>query len=389
MMLTVETSSQWLDIPETVHTEAWAQSQTVVGDRWQVYLNQVCLQTILPWLQEKFDREPVVQTPTTPQFWELVNGSAIAVGDTRIILVPTESMDHSELRVPQEWIDIPDWMGDYYLAVEVNPDDQGLDIWGYSTHAQIKAEAEFDASDRAYALTGEGLIQDVTVFWVMQQLATEPTRSTIPALTELPATTTNSLIQQLASSDVIVPRLELPFQQWGALLQSDRALQILCQQRTRPDQPQPITESPQPTVQLGQWLNNLVETSWQTLEMVFGATPDLAFSFRGENAQAPVQRVKLIRFSDELQVVLAIAVETEPDERRRIAIRVLPRPTETVLPAHLQLQMISPSGEVLQSVASSDQSRYIQLRPFKCLPATTFRLNLEVEDVSVTEDFVA
>jgi len=31
--------------------------------------------------------------------------------------------------VPQEWVDIPEWAADYYLAVQVNPDSgSGLGI---------------------------------------------------------------------------------------------------------------------------------------------------------------------------------------------------------------------------------------------------------------------
>lgn len=389
MMLTFETSSQWLEIPDTIHTESWQQSQTVSGDRWQAYLNQVCLWTMLPWLQEKFGTTPVVSSLATPQFWELVNGSAVTLGDMRLIVVPTEAMDRSELRVPQEWIDIPGWIGDYYLAVEVNMDEQGLEIWGYSTHAQIKSQGKYDVSDRAYALTGDGLIQDLAVFYVMQQLATEPTRTTIPTLPDLPATTATVLISQLATPSVIVPRLELSFQQWGALLQDDRTLQRLCQQRARQRQAQTLPATPQSVVQLGQWLQDLFETGWQAMTAVFESTPDQAFSVRGENTQPLVQRVKPIQLGNNLIVVLAIAVETETDGRRRIGVQVFPQPTEGGLPAHLELQMTSLTGDILQSIEASDQSRYIQLRPFKCAPGVGFRLQIRVADVSVTEDFIA
>jgi hypothetical protein len=385
-MLTFETSTQWLEIPDTVHTQFWQPS--MASDRWQAYLNQVCLRTVLPWLQEKSGIEPEVASLDTPEFWELVNGSAVRLGDTRLILVPTEAMDWNELRVPQEWIDIPSWIGDYYLAVEVDTDEQVLQIWGYATHEQIKSQGKYDPSDRTYQLTGDGFIQDLAVFWVMQQLATEPTRAGVPTLADISTTTATPLIQQLANPDVILPRLELPFQQWGALLQDDRYLQTLCQQR-RQHQPSPVEERSQSAVQLSQWMQNLFETGWQTMEAVLGTTSDLAFSFRGENDQPLVQRVKPIQLSTDLNVVLAIAIELAPDNRRRIGVQVLPEQAATVLPSHLQLRMTSPTGDVLQSVESSDRSRYIQLRPFKCAPGTAFRLQIQVADVSVTEDFVA
>jgi len=30
--------------------------------------------------------------------------------------------------VPQEWVDIPEWAADYYLAVQVNPDSGDPDL---------------------------------------------------------------------------------------------------------------------------------------------------------------------------------------------------------------------------------------------------------------------
>ena len=141
MMLLSDTSTQWLEIPDAIHTQSWQRSQfiSIPGNRWQAYLNQVCLQTMLPWLQEKSEIEPSVDSRDSLAFWEMVNGSAIVLGTTRLIVIPTEAMDRSEFRVPQEWIDIPSWVGDYYLAVEVDPDEKWLNIWGYATHQMLKS----------------------------------------------------------------------------------------------------------------------------------------------------------------------------------------------------------------------------------------------------------
>src|SRR5689334_13754739 len=154
MMLVSDTSTQWLEIPDAVRTQSWQQSQSISipGNRLQAYLNQVCLQTVLPWLQEKSEVEPAIDSTDSLSFWEMVNGSAIVLGTTRLIFIPTEAMDRNEFRVPQEWIDIPSWVGDYYLAVEVDTDDHWLNIWGYTTHQMLKSEGRYDPSDRAYCL---------------------------------------------------------------------------------------------------------------------------------------------------------------------------------------------------------------------------------------------
>lgn len=389
-MLTFETSIQSLEVPETIHTESWQQCQTLANSGWwQAYLNQICLQTVLPWLEETLGIEPIVTSPNTPQFWSLVNGSAIAVENRRFILVPTEAMDRSELRVPQEWVDIPTWVGDYYLAVEVDPDEQVLQVWGYCTHEQVKLQGQYDASDRTYCLTESDLIQDMAVFWVMQQVAPEPTRSEVSSLANLSNQEADTLIQQANHSEAVPLRLSIAFLQWGALLQNDRWLQRLCELSPSQSPQSPAAQPDLTSVQLGQWLQNQFELGWQTLTDLFRTEPDLAFSFRREETQATIRRVKQIHLAAELSdVVLAIALKPEPDERIRIGVQVLPMQGNAYLPAQLQLVMLSSMGEILQSVEASDQSNYIQLRRVKCSPGMVFRLQIRVADVSVTEDFV-
>jgi hypothetical protein len=388
MTLTFDTSTPSLEIPEAVHREFW-QPQGLTPSHWQTYLNQVCLRTVLPWLEGKFEQQPVIAFPATPGFWELVNGSAFILGRTRLIVLPSEAMDRSEFRVPQEWVDIPDWIGDYYLAVEVDTDEQMVHLWGYTTHTQLKSQGTYGPIDRTYTLNGDKLIQDLAVLWVMQQVAQEPTRAEVPTLPDLSTPIAETLIQQLGRLDVILPRLEIPFQQWGALLRSDRWRQQLCGQRQRQIQPLGLQQG-QGIVRLSQWLQSQFESGWQTIEELFRAEPNLAFSLRlGEDDRSAIRRVKQIQLGAELSdVVLAIALEPEPEGKIRIEVQVLPSQGSPYLPAHLQLVMRSTAGETLQSVEAGDQSNYIQLRRFKCSSGATFHLLIGVAGLSVTEDFV-
>jgi len=50
----------------------------------------------------------------------------IVWGTTRLEL---PERDLTKRMVPQEWVDIPEWAADYYLAVQVNPDSGWLRIW--------------------------------------------------------------------------------------------------------------------------------------------------------------------------------------------------------------------------------------------------------------------
>jgi hypothetical protein len=387
-MLGFETTTQWLEIPPALNTQAWQDSQsvTVPGQRWQAYLNQICFATIVPWIQEKSGQAPTLCSIAHPRFWQMVNGSALRLNTTQIVLIPQEAMDRSEFRVPQEWIDIPSWVGDYYLAVEVDADAREIEIWGYATHQMLKA-GTYDPIDRTYCLDGDQVIQDLTVFWVMQQLATEPTRTEVAALPELTTAQAETLMQQLSDPAIVLPRLEVDFAQWGALLAATSWLQQMCEQQ------QTVTViSDQPIqINLSQWLQNVFETGWQAIEDLFGSTPDLAFSLRQENAsEESIQRVKRIQLGEGLpDVLLVLMLATEADDRRRIWVQVLPWQGNDYLPMHLTLTLLSMSGATLQSVQAGDQSNYIQLRRFKCPPGSEFRLQVTIETVSVTESFIS
>lgn len=226
----------WLELSPASQAQAWQQSQSfsTPSSRWNAYLNQLCLSAALSWLQEESGSQatPWPNTAALASFWEVVNGTAIALGPTRIILVPTEAIDLSELRVPQEWVDIPSWTADYYLAAQANPDDGWVRIWGYATHQQLKTRGNYDTVDRTYCLDEDDLIQDLSVLWVARQLCPEePTRGTIQPLPALPQAQAENLLQRLANSSVTTPRLAIPFEPWGALLGHGGWRQRLCERR--------------------------------------------------------------------------------------------------------------------------------------------------------------
>lgn len=223
VLASADATQLWLEISPTTQSQAWQQSQSfsTPSSRWNAYLNQIALNTFLPWLQEEYAPQARAwpNEAAKASIWEMVSGTAIVWGTTRLVLLADETLDLSELRVPQEWVDIPEWAADYYLAVQVNPDDGWMRIWGYTTHQQLKSGGYYDASDRTYCLDGEDLIDDLNILWVARQLCPEePTRSAITALPTLPQAQAENLLQRLGNSAITTPRLAVPFELWGALL---------------------------------------------------------------------------------------------------------------------------------------------------------------------------
>lgn len=229
---TVNSEHLYLEIPDTLEIREHPYS-TPGGDR-RAWLNQLCLQAFLPWFREEIAPDAKLANPrnTLPSFWEVVNGTAITFDNYRSILIPTLAIDNDELRVPQEWVDIPEWIADYYVAVQVNPDDGWIEICGYTTHHQLKTQGVFDFGDRSYSLESEDLIQDLNVLWVTHQVnSPEILRAEVESLSPISATQAENLLTRLGDSEVKFPRLAVPFTLWGALLARDNWREQLSQLR--------------------------------------------------------------------------------------------------------------------------------------------------------------
>jgi hypothetical protein len=217
------------------------------GGRQRAWVNQVCVDTFLAWLTTEITPHARVypHRAAMPSFWEFVNGTAINFDNSRLVLIPTLAMDGDELRVPQEWVDIPEWVADYYLAVQLNSEEGWMRVFGYTTHQQVKSLGVYDAGDRTYSLESDQLISDLNVLWVTRQLSPqEITRVSVAPLPPLPQTQADNLLQRLSHADIKFPRLEVPFQLWGALITHGGWRQRLYELR------QGIVQS----ASVGQWL---------------------------------------------------------------------------------------------------------------------------------------
>lgn len=256
----------WLEFTELEAAAAWPQTEfSTANRRWNAYLNRLCLNILLPWLRDEYAPEAKVfpNTASLPSFWEITNGTAIDCDAGKIVIIPTETLDLSELRIPQEWVDIPLWTADYYLAVQVEPDDGWLRVWGYTTQAQVKEKATYDASDRTYSLSQEDIFTDVNVLWLARKLCPdEITRTDVAPLPQLSVTQTDNLLQRLSNPDLIAPRIAVPFTTWGALLEQGGWLQRLYEQR----QGMPDQWSVQKWMQQG--VSNIAQNiGWRRLEI--------------------------------------------------------------------------------------------------------------------------
>lgn len=336
----------WLEILPELDSSSWQSSQSYanVHTRWRAYLNQLTLDAFLSYLESDkdflFSVWPSAQT--SAKFWELFNGSAITVGQKRLVLIPTEIFDDEELRVPQEWVDIPDLAADYYFAVQVIPDEQSLRIWSYTTHQNLKQKASYDFRDRTYSLSAKDLIKNISVFWVSYELCQqEITQEKLQQLPQIPVNQGENLVKRLGNKEVIEPRLEVPFLTWAALLQEDAWRSQLCDTR--------LGIETKKSVDLTRWLENIFEAGWETLEEIF-PQGNLTGGYRRNNSPSGVKRAKYIEISPNHQIILQVEFFPKPNGSSQVVIKLSPQQGDRYLPANIELRLLYPNEEIIDFV---------------------------------------
>ncbi|MEI2579873.1 DUF1822 family protein [Scytonema sp. PRP1] len=388
MDLTFATTSEWwLELPPEVRAESWQQSRlnATLGSLWNTYLNLICLNAVLAAIQAEYDIQATVELGTAGLYalWEFVNGTAITVDGTRLVLIPTEAIDDGELEVPQEWVDIPSWVGDYYLAVQVNAEADWARVWGYTTHEQLKVNGSYDSRDRTYCMDASHLKKDLNAFWVTYQLCRgEQTRAEIVPLPELPVAQAENLIQRLGNPSVTFPRVAVPFTLWGALLEHEEWRQMLYQQR----QGNVLLKIP---VHLNQWFQQTFETAWQAVELLLG--PNFVYRGIDTGQEAAVKRAKLIDLGIQFgsqAVVLLVAITPETEQRVSVRVQLHPSAGTTLLPRGVKLALLSSSKEISQEVQAREQDNYIQLKRFRGQAGEQFSIKIALNDAEIIEDFV-
>jgi Protein of unknown function (DUF1822) len=358
------TPTQWqLEIPDAIAQSAWQQSQACPTPRaqWNTYLNQISCDMLLPLLREYLPAAtPYPKGIAT--LWEVVSGTGLQGPTKRLVLVPDKNFDR-ELSVPQEWVDSPEWAGDYYLAIQINPDEQSLTVWGYSTHAMLKAQGAYHADDRTYHLDPDQVIQDLNVLLVTQQV--NPQEVTQSAIAPIPSIdTAENLLQRLANSPL--PRLEIPFVQWMACLhQPDWRRRLSALRRT-----------PAQVNYLSQWFQDIFASGWVALEGQFGHGP--TFSLRQNRAiDAPtIRRAKAFQLQEQ-PFLLMMMVEPADDDRLEIQVQVRSGHNASLLPMGLTIALQSSSGETIQTQQTGSEDLALQLQRFRCVTGTPFLVQVE------------
>ncbi|MGH8000918.1 MAG: DUF1822 family protein [Brasilonema sp.] len=393
----------WLNISSANKKTAWEQAQRHSNTlaRYNAYLNYLSLYIFFNWLTEWVAEESMPKPSifpsedSLPSIWEVVNGAIITLGERRIVLIPSETMDLEELCVPQEWVDIPTLAGDYYLAVQVNleanQDECFLGVRGFTTHRLLKNFGKYNSNERTYVLAAENLTISLSVMLMTLRLSVQEEISELPSLSEAEA---QKLLQRLGDSSIYFPRLQVdvPFEQWAALLDNDEWRTQLYHRRIGR---LAVAKNMVLINNLSNWFENIFDTGWQSLNTILNTElGNLAFAFRQNDIAiggVSVEGVKLIDLGIQLgnhSVALLVGLTQKDEQKVGIRVQLHPCHGEIYLPPNIRLALLSSSGVNLQEFQSRSQDNFVQLKRFTCPKGKIFKIQVSIENFSITEDFV-
>ena len=162
-----------------------------------------------------------------------------------------------------------------------------------------------------------------------------------------------------------------------------------------------LSEIPQKVKQpihLSQWLINVVDAGWQTVESLLTQQSELAFRFRSaeqtlaqnpENITTNVQKGTLLDFggqSSTKPIALIVGLIPTFEQEINIYVKVCPTDSQKYLPEELELMVLDEKGtSVMQAIARSTKS--IQLN-FSSQFGENFIIKVSLGDISFTEVFV-
>lgn len=382
----------WLEFSENQQKQALPLAGDYSHDaaRHRAGVNRLVLNTLLPALQESGNLKSLPKLwhgSDISSIWEFVTGVAITLLQSRVVIIPSEAIDTEEFCVPQEWVDIPELAGDYYLAVQVNLEDGWLRVWGFTTHRKLKTEGRYDAGDRTYALNSEELFENLNTLWVSQELCAAETAE-IQALPSLSSSQVERLMGELAKPSLYSPRLKVPFPQWAALVAADDWRQQLYNRRIGKES---VVQ------QLLNLSRNIFSKLWlmaDELVLSYGVKGAVARSgSRSGDAEGdrPSQmRGRMIDLGIQLfgkPVALIVYFTPESENKWNILLQIKPGGGQTYLPPDVELIVLDDTGEVFLEARSRSADNWIQLE-FRGEPRERFSVKVALGDANIVENFV-
>jgi Protein of unknown function (DUF1822) len=233
-----------------------------------------------------------------------VNGFVLSIAGVRVAFIPSLNLDLMSFEVQREWVALSNWVGDYYVPIQVDLESNYLHLWGFISHTYLLERSTLDPYFQSYEVAGIDLIDDLDSLWTTchlvanNMLAPERVKMpSLPALSDLELERSIDRLQQHQS--IFSPRLVLPFEQWGAILDRSEYLTRYINARSSVTMISNWFQSKVKTIkQVG---DNLIDGSWVAdIASIFDrneplpgyyASPKIGVRGTSATSRAEIQRI--------------------------------------------------------------------------------------------------
>lgn len=153
-------------------------------------------------------------------------------------------------------------------------------------------------------------------------------------------------------------------------------------------------------VELSKWLEGVVSAGWQSLDALLPSSvlaavrsPSGSTDQQGSQPDPLLNRLRKAKLIDlglqlgDQTIMLVLNLTPSQDQTMSALVQVYPA-YDKYLPAQLQLKMLSEAGDVLQEVWSRGKDNFIQLKQFSGHKGDRFRLQVAIDEICITENFV-
>jgi Protein of unknown function (DUF1822) len=228
-----------------------------------VNLNRACISTIAKYLTESLDLDIESIFPSTELERAFVstifNGFVLLVSGVKVAFIPSLDLDLAGFEVQQEWVDLSRWMADYYVPVRIDLESNCLHLWGFISHQSLQQRSQLDRHVRSYEIEGVDLIGDLDSLWTTCDLVANqivpPERGKIPSEIQISHAEAVTLIDRLKQDrSGFSPRHILPFEKWGAIIDSPEYLTMYAH--------------PKPgIIQISKWFQEITELAHDFVDL--------------------------------------------------------------------------------------------------------------------------
>jgi len=144
-----------------------------------------------------------------------------------------------------------------------------------------------------------------------------------------------------------------------------------------------------PLVNLSQWLRNIFEIGWETVDKVLvEQATQPALSLRGKSKASNLKRCKLLKLGTKLELLAVIVtIIPESESNINILIELKPKLSQNYLPANLLIILLDEYEEAIIDTKTEQLNQHIQLE-LSGEPGEQFSLKIALEEASYSEYFI-